>query len=170
MGTPARRLVVVATARMLAVVALLVAAYYLLPFDVPEGSGVALLVVGLLVVLGLTGWLLSVIRRSPHPAARGLQTLAIVIPLFLLVFSTTYFVLARDLPGSVNVPLTRTDALYFTTTVFATVGFGDIVAVDQTARLVVTVQMIGDLLVLGVLLRVVLATVRHTRDTRNPGE
>ena len=35
-------------------------------------------------------------------------------------------------------PLTRTGALYFTVTVFSTVGFGDITAKTEAARLVVT--------------------------------
>jgi voltage-gated potassium channel len=39
---------------------------------------------------------------------------------------------------------THLDALYFTVTVLSTVGFGDIVAVGQGARLVVTIQMIFD--------------------------
>ena len=42
-------------------------------------------------------------------------------------------------------PLSRTDALYFTTSTFATVGFGDITPVSQLARGVVSVQMIADL-------------------------
>jgi voltage-gated potassium channel len=37
--------------------------------------------------------------------------------------------------------MTHTDALYFTVTVFATVGFGDITARTDTARLLVTVQI-----------------------------
>jgi hypothetical protein len=40
--------------------------------------------------------------------------------------------------------LTRTDALYFTVTVFSTVGFGDITAKTETARLVVTGQSCPD--------------------------
>jgi hypothetical protein len=44
-------------------------------------------------------------------------------------------------------PLTRTDALYFTVTVFPTVGFGDITARSETARIVVTGQMIADLVI-----------------------
>jgi len=34
--------------------------------------------------------------------------------------------------------LSHTDGLYFTVTVFSTVGFGDITAKTETARLVVT--------------------------------
>ena len=56
------------------------------------------------------------------------------------------------------------DALYFTVTVFATVGFGDIVATTQLARLVVTVQMILDLGVLGLGIRVFLGAVQRGRQ------
>ena len=47
--------------------------------------------------------------------------------------------------SSFSEPLNRTDALYFTTSTFATVGFGDITPVSQLARAVVSVQMIADL-------------------------
>ena len=53
--------------------------------------------------------------------------------------------------------LTHTDALYFAVTVFFTVGFGDISAMSEAARLVVTGQMLADLIGLGI--RVILAAV-----------
>lgn len=40
---------------------------------------------------------------------------------------------------------TRTDSLYFTLQVLTTVGLGDVHAVGQTARAMVTVQMAFDL-------------------------
>ena len=65
-------------------------------------------------------------------------------------------------PSNFNVyPLTRTDSLYFTVTVFATVGFGDITATSQTGRLLVTAQMILDLIVLGLGIRVFLGAVQR---------
>jgi hypothetical protein len=66
-------------------------------------------------------------------------------------------------PAAFTEPMSRTDALYFTVTVFATVGFGDISAVSTAARIVVTLQMIADLLLLGLVLRAVLDAVRRGR-------
>ena len=45
--------------------------------------------------------------------------------------------------ASFTEPLTRADALYFTVTVFSTVGFGDITAKSETARVVLIVQMLA---------------------------
>jgi voltage-gated potassium channel len=58
--------------------------------------------------------------------------------------------MAQDDPGkSTAETLTRTDSVYFTVTIFATVGFGDISASSEAARVLVTFQMILDLIVLG---------------------
>jgi uncharacterized protein with GYD domain len=59
-----------------------------------------------------------------------------------------------------NEPLTRLDSAYFTVTVFATVGFGDIVAVTQAGRAVALVQMISDLAIIGIVARIVLRAVQ----------
>ena len=161
------RHVVLAAVRSTLSTAALVTLYYLLPMDRPAGAGAfAVLSGGLVAVVGVLIWQIRTILRSARPVAQGVQALALAIPLFLLVFASAYHLLATDVPGSFNQPLTRTDALYFTVTVFATVGFGDIVAVSQPARIAVTVQMVGDLLVLGVVLRVLLGAVRRRRQER----
>jgi len=74
--------------------------------------------------------------------------------------------MARLSPGSFTAPLTRTDALYFTVTVFSTVGFGDITAKTETARLVVTGQMIADLVILGLAIKAIVSAVRRGRQRR----
>jgi hypothetical protein len=109
-----------------------------------------------------------VIVRSPYPALQGVQALAIIIPLFLLIFAYTYYIVEHNIPNSFTTPLTRTDSLYFVVTVFATVGFGDITAVTQVARVLVIIQMVGDLLVLGVVLRVVVSAVQRGRARPPP--
>jgi voltage-gated potassium channel len=60
--------------------------------------------------------------------------------------------------------LTKSDALYFTVTIFSTVGFGDVSATGETTRLVVTAQMILDLIFLGVGIRVILGAVQRSKD------
>ncbi|MDX6312639.1 MAG: hypothetical protein QOF44_2103, partial [Streptomyces sp.] len=72
-------------------------------------------------------------------------------------------------PGSYSEPLNHTDALYFTVTVFASVGFGDIVPVTATARLVTTVQMVIDLMAIGVIAKIVLGAVETGLRRREAG-
>jgi hypothetical protein len=48
--------------------------------------------------------------------------------------------------------------------VFATVGFGDITAKTEAARLLVTGQMIVDLVILGLGARVILGAVTRSRQ------
>jgi voltage-gated potassium channel len=67
-----------------------------------------------------------------------------------VLFAGTYVAMAAHSAGNFGEHLTHTDALYFTVTVFSAVGFGDITAKTEAARLVVTGQMITDLVVVGV--------------------
>lgn len=142
----------------------LLLAFYLLPLDKPfSGWTLVGLLGGLICVALLLGWQLRVIVRSPFPRLQAVKTFAMTVPLFLILFATTYYLLERTTPGSFNQPLTRSDALYFTITVFSTVGFGDIVARDEAARLVVAVQMVADLVILGAAARLVIDAVREGR-------
>ncbi|WP_232212844.1 ion channel [Saccharomonospora saliphila] len=81
------------------------------------------------------------------------------MPLLLVVFASTYTLLSGADPAAFTEVISRTDALYFTVTVFATVGFGDIAAVAETARVVVTIQMVVGLVVVGVVAKVIVGAV-----------
>ncbi len=56
--------------------------------------------------------------------------------------------------------------MYFSTTVFTTVGFGDFTAKSESARLVVTAQMWLDFVFLGLVLRVVAQAVKDSQQRR----
>jgi hypothetical protein len=162
-----RRVVVLAVVRPVLTVAGLVLAYYVLPVDRPLTGWTLLgLVGGLVLVVVVIVWEIRMILRSDRPTLQGIQALAISVPLYLLVFANVYYLVALNSPGSFTSSLTRTDSLYFTVTVFATVGFGDITPVTQAARVLVTGQMVGNLLLIGVALRVVLTAVQHSRRRR----
>lgn len=139
----------------------LVLAYYLLPLDERFAGGAAVgLVGGLIAVAVLFAWQIRSITRSPYPRLRAVEALATTVSLFLLLFATTYYLLEKAEPGNFSAPLTRTDALYFTLTVASTVGFGDIVARSETARIVTMIQMVGDILLVGVATRLVVEAVQ----------
>jgi hypothetical protein len=157
-----RRVAALAVLRALLTTAGLVTAYYLLPLDRPFSAGTVLgLLGGLMGVAGMLAWQVRVIVRSNRPRLRAVQALSTTFPLFLLLFAATYFLLERNTPASFTEPLSRTDALYFTVTVFSTVGFGDIAPRTELARLLTVGQILGDLLLIGVAARVLLDAVQE---------
>jgi hypothetical protein len=121
------------------------------------------LAAGLVVVAGIAVWEIRAIVGADYPGVRAIEALGFTVPLFLLLFSMVYFLMEHHSATNFSQPLTRTDALYFTVTTFSTVGFGDITATSQGARLVVTLQMLADLVVLGFGVKVLLGAIQTGR-------
>jgi hypothetical protein len=160
-----RWLIVAGMLRTVAIVVALMAWYYLAPLDHFNwlSLGIAL-VIGVAVVVVVAVYEIRAVIGAPYPAIRAVEALAAIVFFFLALFATLYFVLAQDSATAFNVAsLTRTDSLYFTVTTFSTVGYGDIAAASQTARLVVVVQIVLDLILLGVGLRVLVSAVQISR-------
>jgi hypothetical protein len=148
------------------------AIYYLLPLDhVSTWIAATTLISGLVALIALVIFQVRSITRSRFPGLRAVEALATSLPLFLVLFSSTYVVMAAISASNFGEKLTHTDALYFTVTVFATVGFGDITAKSEGARLLVTGQMIIDLAILGIGAKVILGAVTRGRQNqpRNAG-
>jgi hypothetical protein len=150
--------------RVLVSIGVLLGLYYLLPFDGLGGAGPLIrLLIGLGAFAGLVVWQTRTIIRSPHPGLRAIEALAVTVPLLVLAFASAYYAMEHANAHAFTEPLTRTDAIYFAVTVLTTTGFGDIAARTQAARVVVTIQMALDLLVLGLGLRVILGAVKIGR-------
>jgi Ion channel len=169
MPTPAkrRRLFVIAVVRGLTISAVLGVAYFSLPLEDLATLPIDVIVIGGVVIL--TAVALHQVRsiiRSAHPAAKAIEALALTGPLFLLLFASTYFLMSQADADNFNLSgLTRSDTLYFTVTVFATVGFGDIVATSHNARGLVTAQMVLDLILIGAVIRAFVEAVRIARTS-----
>ena len=158
--------VAVAVLRALLTASVLVALYYLLPLDLrgSDTSVVVKMALGLAVFTALMTWQARAIAQSDNPGLRALEGLFLAVPLFLVSFASTYYLMSQADTSSFTSPLTRTDALYFTVTVFSTVGFGDITARTQSARLVVAAQIMLDLVLLGFGVRIILTAVERGRE------
>ena len=165
--SPPRRRVLRSLLRAALTSTVLVVLYYWLPFtDALQASTVGLLVVGLALFAAVITWQVRAILGSRYPGLRAIEALAAAIPLFLLVFAGAYVKLADAQANAFTEPLNRTDALYFTVTVFSSVGFGDIAPVATAARVTTMLQMLGDLVVFGLVIRVMLGAVREGRERR----
>lgn len=157
-----RRVLVRSFLRSLLVAAAVLVLYFTLPFDNASAanSGLAL-AVGLIAIGVLLVWQARTVAHvAPYPLIRAIEAVSTTFPLFLVLFATTYFLMDEHVTGSFTQAMTRVDALYFTVTVFSTVGFGDITAISQTARILVIVQMLADLVLLGVVVRVFIWSVQ----------
>ena len=140
----------------------MVVLYFLLPLEQRSDAFLVFeLTIGITVFLVTSTWQVVAIIRSDYPGIRAIQALAVTTPLFLLLFAATYFIMSVDDPETFTEPLSRSDALYFTVTVFSTVGFGDIVPRQEGARLLVTAQMLLDLVILGLGIQVILGAVKR---------
>ena len=157
--------------RSLAITVVLITGYYLLPLERLSSVPMWLtLTVGLLALAAVATLQVRAVIRARHPGLKAVEALAATAPLFLLLFAAAYVLMAADDPSNFNVEtLTRTDSLYFTVTIFATVGFGDITAASQAARILVMAQMILDLIVLGLGIRILVGAVEVGRQKTSNG-
>ena len=167
-----RRVLAAALLRALLTAIVLVALYYLLPLnDEWRLSSAIRAVVGLALFVAVLIWQIQKVLSAEHPEIRAVEALALTLPLFLLMFATAYFLMSVHGSGAFSQEhLTRTDALYLTVTVFATVGFGDISPVSQAARVAVMFQMLLDLVILGVGINAFVSAARVGRKRQSASE
>ena len=147
---------------------LAIAIYYWLPLKRSVEDGLTVLIIGLVIFVIVLVIQIRSIMGATFPRVKAIGALGVGIPLLLVVFSSVYYLIENSAPGSFTEPLDKTDALYFTITVFATVGFGDIAPLSAVGRIFVSIQMLLDLVVIGIIAKVVLGAVQiglHRRST-----
>jgi voltage-gated potassium channel len=140
----------------------LIAVYYLVPAGVVPSRrhfGLdAFLHLGIaiaLFVMVLAGQARRIVAAE-LPELRAVEALGVIIPLFLVIFAASYLSLSNSSVHMFSEQLDHTRALYFAITVFSTVGFGDITPTTDLARIVVSVPMLLDLVIIGAVVRLIL--------------
>jgi voltage-gated potassium channel len=135
-------------------IASLLLAYSVLPFRGDRWWLGALIGLVLLVAtIPFTVRRIRLVLVSERPLLEAGEALAVLLTMIIVGFAALYFAMDR-LHGQFDGIETRLDSIYFTVTTLATVGYGDITAAGQGARLAVTFQMVFDLLFIGVAARV----------------
>ena len=165
-----RRVVLIAVVRGLLILTVILAVYFLVPvagfsINMPAAAWLRLIALVLIFVVAMV-LQIQIIITADVPQVRAAEAMVESVVLFLCLFSLLYVSIAATDPASFSEPLNRTDALYFTTATFATVGFGDVVPASDLARVGVTIQMISGLGLLVLIGKVVFYAARQGLSRR----
>lgn len=145
-----------------AIIALMLTAYIMSPGRLTSSAEVVVrLIVELLLIAAAIVLAVRAVWRSDFPVMRAIETLTAVVTVLVVGFASVYLLTSGNDPNAFNEPLDHTGALYFSLTTATTVGFGDINPTSNPARVVVMVQMITNVVVLGIVARLLINTARH---------
>ncbi|MEV7429433.1 potassium channel family protein [Nocardioides sp. NPDC092400] len=127
----------------------------------------------LVVLVVLAAGLVTQLRLAARDGDRRVDGLAAAIATVLVVFAYGFYALEVHRPDQVNGLSTRLDALYFTASTMLTVGYGDVHAAGQAARLMVLVQMVFDVVFVAAAAALLTSRVRraaaeHVGPTPSP--
>ena len=128
--------------------------YYVIPLSAKEvvARPILVLILAAVAFLAVLAWQVREILRADMPGLRAVQAIVVAVPLFLVGYAALYVILSQQ--GGFTERLNRTSALYFSVTIFSSVGFGDIAATSDLNRMVVTSQMLAGLIILAAVVRV----------------
>ena len=148
-----------ATAHVVATAAVLLVAYWVAPIQDPfDGSWALRVACGLLMTGLVLWWQIAAVRGSRRPLQQAGQGFMVSIGVFLIIFATIYLAMDQALASAFSKPLDKVSALYFAITTLGTVGYGDYTPASHPAQVVVSIQMLVDLVLLAVIARVFLRT------------
>lgn len=142
-------------------------AYFLLPWTGHEriGAYVAAGVVFVAVIVAAT-WQVRRLVRSDTPKVQAIEAFMTILPVYLLGCAAVNVVISTNNPGAFSESLSRMSGLYFTLSVFSTVGFGDIVALTDGARAAISIEIVANLVLVGLGIKVIMAVVTWLKTKR----
>jgi voltage-gated potassium channel len=154
--------------RLIGILVLILVLYFVAPVEATvDSEGVARLV-GSLFVFGALAWaMVFQLRMHIDDTTRRIDGLIVGIVLVVVVFSHAFYVLNREDPGQFAGLHTRLDSLYFAVTTLATVGTGDVHAAGQTARALVLLQMVFNVVFVATTASLVTSRIRAAAETRS---
>ena len=129
--------------RLAGILVLILVVYFVAPVDTStHWANIARGFFSLLVFVGLAVGMVYQLRMHIDDTSRRVDGLIVGIVLVVVVFSHAFYVMEKQDPSAFVGLVTRLDSLYFATTTLVTVGTGDVHAAGQTARALVLVQMV----------------------------
>ena len=151
---------------------LVVALFYLIPIEPGvTGTQLALRSIATLLAGLLVTWLiLRQIRQHVVSPEGSLVGLVITLVVGVAFFALADYVTALSGADQFADLKTKTDAMYFALTTLTTVGYGDVHATGQIARLVVSAQLLFNVVVIATGASVLTREIgNRARQRRTPG-
>ena len=163
------RVVLESLARMFVGLAFVIVMMRLVPVD-PHLNLWIPISMGIVMLLAFAWYFRLQLRRihvAQYPRIQATEALLLLVAMFLAFFTVTYNAMSLAEPASFSENLDQFSAFYFTVTVLATVGFGDITPVTIPARSVAMVQMGFDIAFIAVAVRIVSGTANQALRNRS---
>lgn len=163
-----RRQVIHALLRIAGSITSLLLVYFMFPLQDRDAVllGMLAVVIGLSVFAVIFARQLHKIRSAAFPVLRAVEGIALVATIFIVLMASVAVGFAAADAGNYSEPMTRIDALYFTVTTLATVGFGDITPTTDLTRAFTTFQMILGVALVGAGVRVLLGVAQRVAEQR----
>lgn len=145
--------------------------YYGIPIapeadDAPGVVGAVLFGVGLAALLVVLAIQVRRQVRAGHELSVRVQSIFGLLSPVIVFFALTYYLIEFRDPTQFEGLATRTDALYFTVVTLGTVGYGDIHPTGDVGKIVAMVQIVFDLVIVGVLVAVTTSRARQRAELR----
>ncbi len=157
----ARRARLRETARLIGFTAALCVLYAFMPMQSDLWwTGLVLGVLGLAAIVPVAIRSANAVAVAERPFRTAVEAIVLVVALLVFGFSSV-FVAINHGDGQFVGLVTRVDSVYFTVTTMSTVGFGDIHAAGQAARVAVSIQIAFDLSFLALSVRLLASAVRQ---------
>jgi len=125
-------------------------------------------IVGLLVVVGSVPLMvkrMKAVSSSSSPYLEAGLAILMMVAMVVVGFAAVYVGLSKHNQQFPSLH-TKLDGIYFTVTTLATVGYGDLAPAGQLARGVAVIQMIVDILVIGVAARLAMRVASREAEAR----
>jgi hypothetical protein len=153
--------------RLASALVLVLSAYALVPLSSPVHAGSLLRLSGVLLLLvGAAAVMVRQLRLSAFDGERHVDGLVLAVVIMTVTFALTFCLLEHRDPGQVAGLDTKVDALYFTASTILTIGYGDVHAEGQAARVLVLVQMVFDIVFIASAATMLTSRVRRAASAR----
>lgn len=153
--------------RLTSTVGLILVVYFTVPVRLDDDEGlVTRSLITLAVLVALTAWTVLQLRRQAFGTPRNGDGLVAVVMVVIVVFALAYYVLEQQRPHELVGLRTRIDALYFAVSTLVTIGYGDVHAEGQTARALVLVQIVFNVVFVATAARLLSSRVRSAAERR----